>query len=359
MHRQRWHLENLAVGAHHSGQLPSWKLVLEQLMTAGLLEAVFATSTVAAGVNFPARTVVFLNSDRFNGKHFLPLTPTEFHQMTGRAGRRGMDKIGFALVVPDKFMDVRLMVKLLSLPPSEVVSQIKINFSMVLNLLLSHTPDQIEDLLRKSFANYSISRLKHKKGNSDGHKQLWQNFLRHLHFLKKTGFVNAENQLTRDGQWATQLRVDQPLLIAEGFRRGVFPQTDPDLLAGVIASFVNEREVDQRVGKKYVPESLAESFMKVTEGLKNFAGKMVKGKFEVRPLHLRPAATVYAWSRGQPWEVALRIAEMEEGDLAMLIVRTADNLRHIRNLKDVFPDAAQTAASSIEKIMREPVISEY
>ena len=50
-HRQRWHLENLAVGAHHSGQLPSWKLVLEKLMTEGLLEAVFATTTVAAGVN--------------------------------------------------------------------------------------------------------------------------------------------------------------------------------------------------------------------------------------------------------------------------------------------------------------------
>jgi len=76
-HRQRWQLEHLAVASHHSGQMPSWKLVLEQLMTEGLLDAVFATSTVAAGVNFPARTVAFLNSDRFNGKHFLPLTPTE------------------------------------------------------------------------------------------------------------------------------------------------------------------------------------------------------------------------------------------------------------------------------------------
>ena len=91
-HRQLWHLEHLAVGAHHSGQLPAWKLILETLMTEGLLDAVFATSTVAAGVNFPARTIVYLNSDRFNGKEFLTLSPTEFHQMTGRAGRRGMDR---------------------------------------------------------------------------------------------------------------------------------------------------------------------------------------------------------------------------------------------------------------------------
>ena len=86
---------------------------------------------------------------------------------------------------------------------------------------------------------------------------------------------------------------------------------------------------------------------------------MVQGKFDVRPLQLRPAATLYAWACGEPWEIVLRIAEIEEGDLAMLILRTADNLRHIRGLKDVFPEAAQTASRSIEKIMREPVINEY
>ena len=358
-HRQRWHLENLAVGAHHSGQLPSWKLVLERLMTEGLLDAVFATSTVAAGVNFPARTVVFFNSDRFNGRHFLPLTPTEFHQMTGRAGRRGMDKIGFALMVPGKFMDVRLMTKLLSLPPSDVVSQIRINFSMVLNLLLSHTPDQIEKLLRKSFANYLITRTKQKKARSDGQKYLWQNFLRHLDFLKSSGFVTDANELTRDGQWASQLRVDQPLLIAEGFRRKVLPQSDSALLAGVIASFVNERDVNDRINRKFVGAPLAEAFSKVTGALKPFAAAMAQHNFDLRPLQLRPAATVYAWAGGQSWDSVLEIAEMEEGDLAMLIVRTADNLRHIRGLKDVFPEAAQTASKSIEKIMREPVVNEY
>jgi superfamily II RNA helicase len=97
----------------------------------------------------------------------------------------------------------------------------------------------------------------------------------------------------------------------------------------------------------------------VTGALKPFAAGMAQNNFDVRPLQLRPAATVYAWACGQPWDTALKIAEMEEGDLAMLIVRTADNLRHIRGLKDVFPEAAQTASISIEKIMREPVVNEY
>ena len=358
-HRQLWHLEHLAVGAHHAGQLPAWKLMLESLMTRGLLDAVFATSTVAAGVNFPARTVVFLNSDRFNGKQFLPLTATEFHQMTGRAGRRGMDNIGFALLIPDKFMDVQLMARLLNAPPSDVVSQIKINFSMVLNLLLSHTPAQIEELLRKSFADYLIRHSRQKKGGRQGHEHLWQDFLRHLDFLKTAGYVTPGNELTPDGKWASQLRVDQPLLIAEGFRREVFPQADPDILAAVIACFVNDRETDERISKKLIPDDLGAAFSKLNRGLTSFAAEMIQRNFEVRPLLLRPAATVCAWSRGLSWESVLRIAEIEEGDLATLILRTADNLRHVRNLKEVFPEAAATAAKSIEKILREPVVNEF
>jgi ATP-dependent RNA helicase HelY len=85
---------------------------------------------------------------------------------------------------------------------------------------------------------------------------------------------------------------------------------------------------------------------------------MIQRNFEVRPLLLRPAATVCAWSRGLSWESVLRIAEIEEGDLATLVLRTADNLRHVRNLKDVFPEAAATAGKSIEKILREPVVSD-
>ncbi|MGD8891738.1 MAG: DEAD/DEAH box helicase [Desulfobacterales bacterium] len=362
-HRQLGHLEHLAVGSHHSGQLPAWKLVLETLMTEGLLDAVFATSTVAAGVNFPARTIVLLNSDRFNGRDFLPLTPTEFHQMTGRAGRRGMDHIGFAVTVPGKFMDVRRIAKLMTLPPSDVVSQIKINFSMVLNLLLSHTPDQIEDLLKKSFATYMIvaagKKMRARKSFRDEHKQLWRDFLHHLNFLKDTGYVTEQGMLTADGKWASQLRVDQPIMIAQGFRLGIFPESDPALLAAIIALFVNERESNDRIEKMFKPQTLLTTFRKIKLSLEPFAKQMTDRRFDVRPLFLRPAATLYAWAAGQSWEKVLSVAQMEEGDLAMLIHRTADNLRHVRTLTRVFPEAAETSAKSIELIMRSPVVMDY
>ena len=362
-HRQLWHLEHLAVGAHHSGQLPAWKLILETLMTEGLLDAVFATSTVAAGVNFPARTIVFLNSDRFNGREFLPLSPTEFHQMTGRAGRRGMDHIGFAVAIPGKYMDIRLTAKLMKSPPSGVSSQIKINFSMVLNLLLSHTPEQIEDLLKKSFATYMIIHARKKRGLQkpleNDHKQLWQDFVRHLDFLKETGYATKSGRLTADGIWASQLRVDHPLMIAEGFRYGVFPDNDPALLAAVTALFVNERESDEIIGKAFMSKALINTFLEVKKSLSSFSARMSKKGFDTRPLILQPAATLYAWATGLPWEKVLSIAKMEEGDLAMLILRTADNLRHIRTLKDVFPEAASAAATAIDLIMRYPVVMDY
>ena len=362
-HRQLWHLEHLAVGAHHSGQLPAWKLILETLMTEGLLNAVFATSTVAAGVNFPARTIVFLNSDRFNGREFMPLSPTEFHQMTGRAGRRGMDHIGFALAIPGKFMDIRLAAKLMKSTPSDVSSQIKINFSMVLNLLLSHTPEQIEDLLKKSFATYMMIHERKEKGLKtpveNDHKQLWQDFVQHLDFLKETGYATLSGRLTADGIWASQLRVDQPLMIAEGFRYGIFPDNDPALLAAVTALFVNERESDEIIDKAFMPKALIDTFSDVKKSLSSFAARMAKKRFETRPLILQPAATLYAWASGLPWETVLTIAKMEEGDLAMLILRTADNLRHIRTLKNVFPEAASAAATAIDLIMRYPVVMDY
>lgn len=367
-HNQLWHLEHYAVGAHHSGQLPAWKFLIEQLMTRGLLDAVFATSTVAAGVNFPARTIVFLNSDKFNGVEFLPLTPTEFHQMTGRAGRRGMDLIGFAMILPGRYMDARLIAKLMTAPPGEVYSQIQINFSMTLNLLLSHTPDQVELLLEKSFAAFLLEHdpayrmsLKSAKGpDSDplDKNRLRREFLRHLDFLKESGYVTREGALTEDGMWASQLRVDHPLSIAEGFRLGLFPETSPPMLAGLMAAFVNERESEERLTKETVPNPLKRAFQNVVKGLGPFLKRMADAGFETRPLYLRPCLAVYLWSEGlHSWEQVVRVSELAEGDMAVLILRTADNLRHVVGLDAVFPEAAENASKAIESMLRDPVVA--
>lgn len=360
-HKQMQHLVGKAVAAHHSGQLPAWKLVIETLMTEGYLDAVFATSTVAAGVNFPARTIAFLNSDRFNGREFVSLNPTEFHQMTGRAGRRGMDNIGFAVVIPGRFMDTRYVARLIHSQPTDVDSQIRINFSMTLNLLLSHTPEQVRALLDRSFANYQFRLRRRKKkrhaGISRDTEYLWGEFIRHLDFLKEKEYVATDDRLTPDGVWASQLRIDHPLMVAEGFKRDLFPQRNPALLAGIMAAFVNERETDEdSIHPRDVPEALEEAYLSIREGLRPFARELIAKGFPAPFLFMRPAMAVYHWAAGRDWDSVLALWDSAEGDLAMLIMRTADNLRHIRNLYNVFPEAAESAKTAMERILRDPVV---
>ena len=360
-HDQRMHLEKFAVGSHHSGQLPAWKVVVETLMSEGLLDAMFATSTVAAGVNFPARSVAILNSDRFNGANFLPLTPSEFQQMTGRAGRRGMDNIGFALVMPGKFMDLKHVADMVTAPPMDVQSQIKIDFSMVLNLLLSHKPPQIRELLEKSFASYMIGLGRRgrsaRRAYGDGLKYLWQDFLAHLDFLKEEGFVTGEGTLTADGEWASQLRMDQPLMVAQCLRQGVLPDSDPVLLAAVMAAFVNEKEFDDEIfNSPRMPKRLIREFLKLRKGLSPFAQRLLSGGFEAPNLYLQPALALFSWAMGVPWDQVVEASAFAEGDLARLILRTGENMRQLAGVCDHFPRVSETSWEAIDMIHREPVV---
>src|SRR5438046_9685505 len=97
--------------------MPAWKLVIEKMMTAGLLDAIFATATVAAGVDFPARTVVLTCADRRSASGWQTLSASELQQMTGRAGRRGQDRVGFIVAAPGLHQNPTRIVELLHARP--------------------------------------------------------------------------------------------------------------------------------------------------------------------------------------------------------------------------------------------------
>lgn len=578
--RHHQHLPNLRqnrVGAHHGGQLPHWKLFLEKLMQEGQLEAIFSTSTVAAGVNFPARTVVIPQSDRFNGKVFVDLTATDLLQMTGRAGRRGMDEIGFVLVLPGPHQNPQLIHDLLRSTPDPITSQIRINFSMVLNLLLSHNPDEIRELFADSLATHqNLSQemeiteqfqamqrdldpwvphmgcgsmeqlaevrphymllkeqfrkarklhkrqrsmhlfqglllpgrifrsnrgtpyiaiaepdmdmrtveavrlgfpLRFRKGRirsfrvgfhrirvfcqmldvmppleerepwrdlamrlaasrsskdaspgeeeapdlgkpvqieadksgdeslkelsrlaaqtsalpcercelygpcqkSTSHpftgllqqyfeqharmktirEQLWRDFQKHYKFLQAEGYIDEDGHLTEDGLWASKLRLDQPILISECIRKGIFPEDDPELLAALIAPFVMDRDRpgDQQLSSlvwRY--QETAKPFFKMLQNLKPLRDHLQNEGFGTPPLPFWTVITLYYWAKGNEWEQVREIAGMDEGDLAMVILRTADHLRQIESLADTHPNLAASARNAIDRILREPVL---
>jgi superfamily II RNA helicase len=229
---------------------------------------------------------------------------------------------------------------------------------MVLNLLLSHTPGQIEQLLEKSFAAYQLMQTKKKKYSIvEDQQYLWKDFQRHLNFLKENEYVTQEYSLTDDGKWASKLRVDHPLLIAQGFRLGIFPESDPAMLAAVIASFVNDREdADDHFNNRLIPKALLKQFLIIKKSLRSFGQQMRSRGFDAKSLCMRPAAAIYSWAHGNSWDNVLDISGLAEGDLARLILRTSDNLRHIRNLDQVFPVIAKTSAKSMELIIKDPLV---
>jgi superfamily II RNA helicase len=142
------------IAAHHAGILPAWKGLVEELFQQGLIKVVFATETLAAGINMPARTTVISSlSKRTDLGHRL-LNPSEFLQMAGRAGRRGMDKQGYVVTVQTPFEGAKEAAYLATSGADPLVSQFTPSYGMVLNLLQIHTLEEAKELIERSFGRY-------------------------------------------------------------------------------------------------------------------------------------------------------------------------------------------------------------
>jgi len=142
------------VASHHAGHMPSWKLAIEKMMSAGLLDAIFATATVAAGVDFPARTVVVTVADRRSASGWQSLTASELQQMTGRAGRRGKDRVGFIVAAPGPHQNPQSIVNLLNAPPDDLESQFRATYTSLLNLVDAFKNfAQVREIAEQSFAH--------------------------------------------------------------------------------------------------------------------------------------------------------------------------------------------------------------
>ncbi len=156
---QEW-AEGLQRGlaAHHAGMLPAFKEVVEELFVRGLVKAVFATETLALGINMPARTVVLEKLVKFNGEAHVPVTPGEYTQLTGRAGRRGIDIEGHAVVVWDAALDAEQVGGLASTRTYPLRSSFRPTYNMAVNLVAQVGRDAAREILETSFAQFQADR---------------------------------------------------------------------------------------------------------------------------------------------------------------------------------------------------------
>ena len=143
--------------AHHAGMIALFKQIVERLFEEGLIKCVFATETLALGINMPARSVVVEKLEKYNGTGIVPLTPGEYTQLTGRAGRRGIDTIGNAIVVDHRDFKPETAVALSSKRVYPLHSSFKATFNMAVNLLNSSDYETARDTLDHSFAQWEAN----------------------------------------------------------------------------------------------------------------------------------------------------------------------------------------------------------
>jgi superfamily II RNA helicase len=142
------------IAAHHAGVLPAWKELIEELFQQGLVKVVFATETLAAGINMPARSTVISALSKRTERGHRPLMGSEFLQMAGRAGRRGLDNQGYVVTVQSRFEGVREAGQLATAPADPLVSQFTPSYGMVLNLLQRYDLNKARELVERSFGRY-------------------------------------------------------------------------------------------------------------------------------------------------------------------------------------------------------------
>lgn len=151
------HIEYLlqGVASHHAGLLPGWKMLVEKLFQKGLIKVVFATETLAAGINMPARSTVISSISKRTDSGHRTLTPSEFLQMSGRAGRRGMDEVGYVTIVGSAFQTPEEVAELVLSDANPLESKFSPSYSMVLNLLQRFSLEEAKELVLKSFGYFS------------------------------------------------------------------------------------------------------------------------------------------------------------------------------------------------------------
>lgn len=156
------------VAAHHAGMVPAFKEAVEDLFAANLLDVVFATETLAVGINMPARAVVLDSLSKFTGDSHELLTPSEYTQLTGRAGRRGIDEVGFGVVLHSPYVRFDKVVDLAGTGASTLVSSFRPTYNMAVNLVANYDQARAEELLRASFAQYQRSGSKLREPETVG-----------------------------------------------------------------------------------------------------------------------------------------------------------------------------------------------
>ncbi len=399
-HPQYQGLTQTGVGAHHAGQLLTWRLLLEELMAEGYLRILVATGTVAAGVDFPARTVVITAHSRRGAEGYTSLTAAEFQQMSGRAGRRGRDTVGFCLAAPAPFCDARALLKISKRPPEPLRSSYFPGPSTVLNLLRYRNVDDLRFTVGRSLASFvdkkaaqeletEAAQLEAERGGADDaadvddeensggknppakrigkkirrfRKQAEELKGRQLDLLEQAlaglrnlGYLEGVS-LSPKGYWAANLCTSLVLELAELIESGIFENVSAERLAAIIASIAGDEHRTYLNTKN--PPLAKDDIEKISAVLRRVGETTMAGVSETRQVLPSAANTVLMWMNAETWQEfrgLLTLSGVAEGDAARLLTQTAEQLNQLTRLTETHQQLVYRAEEAKRRILRPPL----
>lgn len=360
------------IASHHAGMVPAFREIVETCFERGLLSAVFATETLALGINMPARSVVLERFSKYSDAGRQLLTSGEFSQMTGRAGRRGLDDEGHAIVCFTPETQLYDIGRVTLAPPSDLHSSFRPTYNFTANLI-NHFPQETAiEVVRRSYAQFEADRRP-----TGSKRPLGEQMIARHSVLSELGYAEGW-QLNEQGQLLRSIYHECDLLIAEAIKEGVFDGLEPAQLAGLLSSFVYESKRASRqphaakqVGaknKKSLNDRLGqERRANIAERLSELAiisarTREVETRYRV-PHAKEPdskfANIIAAWARGASLGTVLDLADVEigltsPGDFVRNAKQVADLCEQLGRMSHV-PELAQVALDAKEAIVRSVV----
>ncbi|KAM9864926.1 hypothetical protein ACIFOC_02129 [Leucobacter aridicollis] len=374
------------VAAHHAGLLPAFKAVVELLFQRRLVKLVFATETLALGINMPARAVVIERLDKFNGEQRVPLTSGEFTQLTGRAGRRGIDIEGHSVVVWSDAVDVEELSQLAGTRSFPVKSTFRPTANMAVNLLQRLSYVQARDTLELSFAQFQADRavvdqareLQAAQSSLKGYeaaaarahgsdKKRWEDrarklrrqlergrrqvanrtgtiartFERVVEELLELGYLDGDTRtgeltVAPYGELLRRIYGDRDLLVAECIRDDLWRGLDASGLAAMCCALSYEPRRDDEGGERGPGGKFAQAFDRVINRwveLDDLADRYRLPRADMP--HAGLAAAMYDWSKGATLERVLESSGVGAGDFVRWTKQTIDMLDQVAQACEV------------------------
>lgn len=321
------------VAAHHAGLVPAFKEVVEQLFCDGLVKLVFATETLSLGINMPARTVVLDRLTKFTGEGHELMLPGEFTQLTGRAGRRGIDEVGHGVVLHSPYLPFERAASIAELGSHPLRSSFRPTYNMAVNLVANYSRRQAERLLEASFAQFRRrgARVVRRSPGLDRPAGLVTLFHRARNLLEERGYLDGWNLLP-PGQALRNVYSEMDFLLVEAVQAGVFSDLSPPELAALVSVFVYEPRREAETGGEWPTQTLEERWS-LLEGLweRHTAAEKAHRLAATRPPQPGFALPAYAWAQLRDLEELMEDSPLVPGDFVRTSRQLLDVMRQLRD----------------------------